>query len=66
MKSGVLAERDGHRVFVQNYAFKSPSAAASVVCGRPAAGTVEWKTADTGITYKQWEGAQLGQTAESP
>ena len=63
-KSGVLAKQDGHCVFTQNYAFSSPSAAASVVCGRPAAGTVEWKTADTGISYKEWEGAQLGQTPQ--
>ena len=44
---GVLQEKDGNRVFSQNYAFKSPSAAASVVTGRAANGATEWKVRDS-------------------
>ncbi len=43
---GILQEKDGNRVFSQNYAFKSPSAAASVVTGRAANGATEWKVKD--------------------
>ncbi len=41
VKTGLLRENGEHRVFSENYAFKSPSAAAAVVNGRPANGTVE-------------------------
>lgn len=56
---GILQEKDGNRVFSQNYAFKSPSAAASVVTGRAANGATEWKVKGSSQTYKQWEAAQL-------
>ncbi len=53
-------------VFAKSYAFSSPSAAAAVVNGRPANGTVEWKT-PTGQTYKEWEAQQLASaTTASP
>ncbi|MFB9263921.1 DUF4357 domain-containing protein [Bradyrhizobium erythrophlei] len=55
---GVLQPQGAVNVFTKNYAFKSPSAAAAVVNGRPANGTVEWKTVD-GLTYKEWEARQL-------
>ncbi|MBR0869639.1 GIY-YIG nuclease family protein [Bradyrhizobium tropiciagri] len=55
---GVLQPQGTVCVFANNYAFKSPSAAAAVVNGRPANGTVEWKTPD-GQTYKDWEAQQL-------
>ena len=45
----------------ENYAFKSPSAAAAVVNGRPANGTIEWKLQTTGQTYKEWEAEKLNQ-----
>lgn len=54
-RSGVLELRDGMKVFTRNYAFKSPSAAASVVCGRSTNGAGEWKHVKTRKTYKQWE-----------
>jgi hypothetical protein len=60
-KSGVLADREGHCVFTQNYAFNSPSAAAAIVNGRSANGTTEWRLEGGGITYKEWEASQLGQ-----
>jgi hypothetical protein len=65
VKMGVLAEQGMHRVFRENYAFKSPSAAAAVVNGRPANGTIEWKVQGQTRTYKQWEAEKLaGDNAE--
>ena len=58
VKTGVLADQGSTRVFSENYAFRSPSAAAAVVNGRSANGTVEWKLAN-GKTYKEWETENL-------
>lgn len=57
--TGVLEERGTHCAFVKSYGFKSTSAAAAVVNGRPANGTIEWKQVGTGKTYKTWEAEQL-------
>lgn len=57
-RSGVLVPNGDHCVFTENYAFSSPSAAAAVVYGRQASGTISWKT-PIGQTYKDWEAAQL-------
>jgi hypothetical protein len=66
VRTGVLAEQSMHRVFRENYAFKSPSAAAAVVNGRPANGTLEWKVRGQPKTYKQWEAERLARdNAES-
>jgi len=62
-RAGVLAEEGGIGRFTKNYAFASPSAAAAIVMGRSANGTTEWRTVDTGKTYKEWEAAQIGATA---
>lgn len=56
--TGVLIEQSNGRIFSENYAFKSPSAAAAVVNGRPANGTIEWRLA-SGQTYKEWEASKL-------
>lgn len=37
--------------FLQDYTFKSPSAAASIVLGRRANGRTEWKNIKTGLSY---------------
>lgn len=58
MRAGVLRPNGDHCVFAENYAFRSPSAAATVVLGFSANGTIVWKTT-TGQTYKDWEAAQL-------
>lgn len=58
VRSGVLEERGDHRVFVADYAFTSPSAAAAVVAGRSANGAKSWVN-DRGQTYKEWEAARL-------
>lgn len=59
VRTGVLRDNEHHRVFRENYAFKSPSAAAAVVNGRPSNGTIEWKVKGQTVTYKQWEAEQL-------
>jgi hypothetical protein len=60
LNSGVLVPDGDICRFTRSYAFRSPSAAAAVVNGRPANGTVEWKLKGTTKTYKDWEAAQLG------
>jgi hypothetical protein len=58
-RSGILMMDGDHSRFTQNYAFRSPSAAAAVVTGRPANGQIEWREVGGGITYKEWEARQL-------
>lgn len=53
-RSGTLVPDGDQCVFAENYAFRSPSAAAAVIFGRASNGTVDWKTAK-GDTYKMWE-----------
>ena len=57
--SGVIAPGPDRAVFIENYAFSSPSAAAAVVNGRPANGRIEWKAETDGRLYKVWEADQL-------
>jgi hypothetical protein len=57
--SGVIQPGPGNGVFIENWAFNSPSAAAAVVNGRPANGRIEWKLAGTGKTYGEWDAEQL-------
>ncbi len=59
VRIGILQEAGTHRVFSENYAFTSPSAAAAVINGRPANGTTAWKVQGQDKTYKQWEAEQL-------
>lgn len=60
LRMGVLVLQGDKAIFEKAYAFKSTSAAAAVVTGRPANGTVEWKVKGSGKTYKTWEAEQLG------
>jgi hypothetical protein len=60
VRAGVLEPQGDHCVFAQNYAFSSPSAAAAVIFGRAASGPQAWRLEGSGITYKDWEAAQLG------
>lgn len=46
-------------LFADNVAFDSPSAAAAVVLGRNSNGRIEWKAADSGKTYADWQALQL-------
>ena len=68
VKSGILAEGDAAdlavarlrvRVFRADYAFRSPSAAAAVVNGRPANGRLEWKVRGQERTYADWDNERL-------
>lgn len=62
-RSGVLIEQGAHCVFTQNYAFRSPSAAAAVVNGRASNGQVDWRIEEGGLTYRDWEARQLAAPA---
>ncbi|WP_374765316.1 DUF4357 domain-containing protein [Yunchengibacter salinarum] len=63
--AGILTKHaDGNQIFSEDYAFKSPSAAASVVNGRPTNGTTAWKERHSGKTYKEWEADSLNDTAD--
>lgn len=64
--TGVLMQEGTRCIFAKNYAFRSPSAAAAVVNGRPANGTIEWKVEGSMQTYKEWEANQLGLADEDP
>lgn len=64
-RSGVLTEQNGHCIFTQDYAFRSPSAAAAVVNGRASNGQIDWRTADGGLTYKDWEARQVAAPVEA-
>lgn len=59
VRSGVLAPDGAHCRFTEDYAFRSPSAAAAAVNGRPSNGQVEWKTDLGGYTYRDWEVSML-------
>jgi len=59
IKIGVLVIEDKHARFTENYAFRSPSAAAAVVTGRPSSGPLEWRVENTKMTYKDWEVEQI-------
>lgn len=56
---GVLVASGSHRVFKENYAFSSTSAAGAVVNGRSTAGPLAWKLKGTNRTYRDWEMEQL-------
>ena len=53
-RRGTLVQQGEKLVFTENYAFKSPSAAAAVVAGRPANGRKDWKLKGTSKTYDEW------------
>ena len=57
--SGVIEAQGGCRVFTQNYAFSSTSAAGAVCKGNQTPGPVAWKVEGTGKTYKEWEAQTL-------
>lgn len=64
LRMGVIESRGTHCEFTTNYAFKSPSAAAAAVNGRPSNGTLDWKLKTTGQTYKEWEASELASASE--
>lgn len=56
---GVIQVTNGNAVFTENYAFRSPSAAAAIIHGRAANGRTEWKHTETNLTYAEMEQKRL-------
>ncbi len=59
IETNILDAQSSKAVFMENYAFNSPSAAAAVITGRAANGRTEWKLKGTSKTYADWEAEQL-------
>ncbi len=53
LKTGSMVDRGEYYEFIEDVIFSSPSAAASVILGRQAAGPREWVTEDGGVSYKE-------------
>lgn len=62
VSGGVLAQNGNQKIFTQDYAFSSPSAAAAVVSGRSANGRTSWVLKSSGQTYADWEEAWVTAT----
>ena len=60
LKTGVLQLDSPTLRFTQDYAFSSPSTAASLIHGRSANGRIEWRAAD-GRTLKEIQEAEAAQ-----
>lgn len=60
-RTGVILPEGKMGRFVDDYVFKSTSAAAAIATGRSANGTLEWKLVGTNKTYKDWEEDQLSE-----
>ncbi|UWQ20371.1 GIY-YIG nuclease family protein [Jannaschia sp. W003] len=58
VSEGIIAQKEGAAIFVSDYAFSSPSAAAAILNGRAANGRIDWRTPD-GRTFAEWEAVQL-------
>ena len=59
IKSGKLVPGDkGSLSFAEDIAFRSPSAAAAVILGRPANGRTSWKVSGSNATYRDWQSEQ--------
>ncbi|XID96204.1 DUF4357 domain-containing protein [Paenibacillaceae bacterium WGS1546] len=43
ISDGVVEKQDSYYVFVSDYIFNSPSAAATIILGRPSNGWADWK-----------------------
>lgn len=59
VQQDILVEEGDFRIFVENYAFNSTSAAGAVINGRSTAGPIAWKLKGANKTYKQWETERL-------
>lgn len=58
-KEKLAPDSDGNASFTDDVPFKSPSAAAAVVLGRPSNGRLEWRVKGTRKTYADWQNEQL-------
>ena len=57
--TNILDTSKSPAIFLEDYAFSSPSAAAAVIVGRAANGRTEWKLKGTNKTYADWEAEQI-------
>lgn len=65
LETGVLAASDaetGLAAFTENHAFRSPSAASSVIFGRPDNGRNSWRVRETNQTYAAWLESKIADT----
>jgi len=59
----VIGDQGGKRAFLKDYGFKSVSAAAAVIYGRPASGTDAWRlAADEAVSFGDYEKMLVEQT----
>jgi hypothetical protein len=67
VSTGVLRPTadEQYNEFSDNYAFASPSAAASVVAGRTANGRMHWLAEGTGITFGDWQAERVNRVART-
>lgn len=64
LRAGVIAtDADGQLRFSSDYAFASPSAAASVANGTSTNGPAHWKHRDSGESYQAWEARRVNPEA---
>ena len=64
VKSGKLVPGDkGHLRFIEDVAFRSPSAASAVILGRPDNGRTTWKVGGSNVTYGDWQSEQAVKTS---
>lgn len=62
IRAGVLALHGRNRIFTEDYAFRSSSAAAAVLNGRNTSGPAHWRVEGSDMTYKDWEAKILAAT----
>jgi hypothetical protein len=55
--------KDG--IFVQDFSFQSPSAAAQSVSGQPVSGPKVWKVEGSAMTYAEWEALSVASVKET-
>ena len=64
IKSGKLVPGDkGNLRFAEDVAFRSPSAASSVIKGQPDNGRTSWKVDGSNVTYGDWQSEQAVKTS---
>ncbi len=64
-KEKITLNSDGTGLFAVDVPFKSPSAAAAVVLGRPSNGRLEWRLRGSKKTYADWQNEQVDAVAEA-
>lgn len=62
--SSVLVPSGQNSIFQRDYAFSSLSAAAAILNGRSSNGRREWKHKQTGLSFADWEAAQIDELAQ--